>query len=163
MADNGVLTIPSSYFTDAIVNHAKLQLIVDELTQPYIIFLPVEESEPFPIENTLIRDNGILRTSEDLNVYLCTELIDITFVEEFVYKGYQSRSNTSAVYGYDENGNPVIQLSSNSNRKQIIHLVPDGTYKYIRACANLGESYSLELHFRSRRPRTTDNNDDDSR
>lgn len=168
MAENGIITIPSRYFEDAITNHARLQLVVDELEQPYIIFLPVIESEPFPHDGTALGQQGDLQGGSTNQYYKTTDFINIDFVDDIIMKGYLQRTNIRAMWAYDSNYQPVKVLIKTIAENEAVHVQPDGTYAYIRACSAWIRNdnpidYSLQLHYRSRRPRPTNNDSDDSR
>jgi len=148
---DGSMVLPSHLFEDAIDNRLKLVLkIRGEVYGGYIIFLPAEESEPFPNIGAISLD-GSLDDSVDTSRY--TDLIDVTMVREFVYSG-RSSSSRASIAGYDSDGNFVkVILQGSSTIRRDIHIVPDGSFTHIRAASgpypsNPGE---LILYYRSRR------------
>lgn len=149
---DGSMVLPSHLFDDAIVNRLRLVLSIDgEIYGGYIIFLPVEESEPFDLEGTFIYDDGTNGTS---SAYVATDYIDISFVDDIVYNGRVKYTGRIAMAGYDQERNFVkILLDQVTNASEAHHIVPDGSYNYIRASSVNQVNYSLQIHFRSRRRR----------
>lgn len=148
-ATGGIITIPAEDFTDAITNHAKLTVLRG--LNNYggsITFLPEQESEPFPITGALNLDGTIDDTVTTLR---CTELVDVSLVTEMVYSG-RCNKNRGCVVGYDENGDfAKLLLRGTGEYQSNVHIVYDGTYKFVRACYSIAATAgSLFVYFRNR-------------
>lgn len=158
-AIDDLIEIPAEYFDDAITNKATLSLILGETVLPYIVFLPIIESEEFIHDKRLIAlDGNVIAWSN----YAMTEFLDVEFVEDIVYTGMMTRSDAIIMEAADEKKQFQKVLIPSNQQVTTYHIIPDGTYRYIRACAYTGKQYSLELHYRSRRPRPTNNDGNDS-
>lgn len=146
---DGSMLLPSNLFDNAIDRRMKLVLKIRGVVYGgYIIFLPVEESEPFNIESFAIYNDGSLRAQ---SAYDATDFIDISMVDDIVYSGRMMLNNYMAIAAYDENYVYVKPLLLNPSVPDIHHYTPDGTYTYIRACAARNYTHNLQIHFRSRR------------
>lgn len=150
VVEYGSMVLPSHLFDSAIERRLKLVLkIHGEVYGGYIIFLPIEESEPFPNDNTLLRSDGATASRES---YVTTDYIDITFVDDIVYVGRMSRSSGITMGAYDGDRNFVGALIVQTPATQsTYHIVPDGSYNYIRACTIDSVEYSLQVHYKTRR------------
>lgn len=150
------MVLPSHLFDDAIEDRLKLVLSIDGVVYGgYIMFLPKEESEPFPLIDSAINSSGLIVDAQN---YVTTDLIDVTFVEDIVISCVMRRNSYNVMWAYDDEGNPLKELVKNHTTYRTSHVEPDGTYRYIRACAvyvldGVPQNYSLELHYRSRRRR----------
>lgn len=146
---DGSMVLPSHLFEDAIDNRLKLVLKVrGEVYGGYIIFLPVEESEPFDIASFAINADGSLVEG---TAYEATDFVDITLVDDIVYQGRMQTSGYISVAAYDEEYVFVRPLLRKATVADIHHFTPDGTYSYIRACAAKNYDHYLQIHYRSRR------------
>lgn len=143
------ITIPAADFTDAITNHAKITIRsgFDDYGGS-ITFLPVQESEPFPVVGALNKNGGIDVALERVR---CTELVDVSLATEMVYSG-RTLSSRASVVGYDENGNfAKLLLSGTDAYEDNIHIVYDGSYKFVRASYSTTYAEgSLIVYFRNR-------------
>lgn len=149
---DGSMVLPSHLFEDAITNRLRLVLSIDgEVYGGYIIFLPLIESEPFDIADTYLNADG---TSSRSTAYIATDYIDISFVDDIIYNGRIIYTGRIAMAGYDQEHNFVkILLDYVNNASEAKHIVPDGSYNYIRASSVNNVNYSLQIHYRSRRRR----------
>lgn len=147
---DGSMVLPSHLFDDAIGYRVRLVLRIDgEVYGGYIIFLPVEESEPFPNMDSFIREDGSNGNREG---YVTTDYIDVTFVDDIVYQGKMSYTSGITMAGYDQDRNFVkVLLNKSGNESRTYHIEPDGSYNYIRACAVSSLTHSLQVHYKSRR------------
>lgn len=146
---DGSMVLPSHLFDDAIDNRLKLVLKVrGEVYGGYIIFLPVEESEPFDIASSVIDADGSIIEG---TAYEATDFIDIDLVDDIVYQGRMRTSGYIAVASYDEDHVFVRPLLRTAQADDVHHFVPDGTYRFIRACAARSYDHYLQIHYRSRR------------
>lgn len=147
---NGVVNIPASTTAGAIDNHATLTVYVDDDEQfgGIILFLPWEESEPFP-NSQVITTSGILRTN---TAYLCTDYIDVRLAKTVIYQGRVISSSYVKVYGYDDNKRPVRILLGADNNDSIPVPVDFEGVSYIVACSR-GGTYSLTVYYKDRRRR----------
>lgn len=147
---NGSMVLPSHLFDNAIDNRLKLVLkIRGEVYGGYIIFLPVEESEPFPYEGILLNRDG--STGERAN-YVTTDYIDVEFVDDIVYTGRMRWDTGIAMAAYNQDREFVKILIGRSDNNYVDqHIATDGTYKYIRASSYETEDYMLQVHYKSRR------------
>lgn len=139
------ITVPSSALVDALSRKLRIRLYVDGAQiGGDIIFLPYEESEPYPNLNRLTY-TGELAEAKSTHT---TDLIDISLVREFVVTGTQLANAVLCLY--DEQGN-FVRCPLGGGSFTAVHLVPDGTYRYIRASGLDDRDRSLILYFRNRR------------
>lgn len=139
------ITVPSSELVDAISRKLRLQLVVGgEQFGGDVIFLPYEESEPYPNPNLLTVGGSLAPASATKT----TDLIDISLVREFVVTGTQASNAVLCLY--DENGD-FVSCPLSRDTFTAVHFVPDGTYRYIRASGVNDHDRSLILYFRNRR------------
>lgn len=151
---NGVITIPYEAIETAVAGRKMISLSVGSNTVGgYILFLRSVESEQFTYRG-LLRADG---TRVPTEVYdYCTDLVDVTYATDVVltarYAGSASEGY-SMLNAYDENEAFVRVLvpADFDSPPKTYHVVPDGTYKYVIACANTRSTYGLELHFPDRR------------
>lgn len=115
----------------------------------YILFLPVSEDEPFSLEGSYIYSNGTVLESSQYNA---TDLVSTEGVTDIVYSGLTT-INAHPLAAYNESGRFVRLLLEQGNYSSV-HVIPDGSYSYIRACAKTSDPYSLTLYFRDRRRKT---------
>lgn len=149
---NGSMVLPSHLFTDAIASRLRLVLTINgEVYGGYIIFLPVEESEPFSFEGTYISTNGETGSND---AYVTTDYVDVSFVDDIVYNGRISYASRIAIAAYDLERNFVkILLERSDSAAETHHFEPDGSYNYIRASSLGSINHSLQVYYKSRRRR----------
>lgn len=147
---DGVVNIPASTTAGAIDNHATLTVYIDDDEQfgGVIIFLPREESEPFPILE-LVRTDG---TFTPYALYHRTDFIDVRLVKTVIYQGEMRSSICAKVFGYDDNKKPIRILLGYDNNDSIPVPVNFEGVSYIVACARVG-SGSLTVYYKDRRRR----------
>lgn len=139
------ITVPSSELVDALSRKLRLRLVVGgEQFGGAVIFLPYEESEPYPNTNVLTLDGKLSPATSTKT----TDLIDISLVREFVVTGTQGSHAVLCLY--DDNGN-FVSCPLSRDAFTAVHFVPDGTYRYIRASGVNDHDRSLILYFRDRR------------
>ena len=155
---NGVITIPYEAIETAVEDRKMISLSVGSNTVGgYILFLKSVESEPFTRAAIMRADGSILASSDG---FYCTDLVDVTYVSDIVLTarfGGPQLSGYSMLNAFDENNEFVRVLlePDYSAPPKTYHIIPDGTYKYIVACAYTGSAYGLELHFPDRRKKAT--------
>lgn len=147
---DGVVNIPASATAGAINNHATLTVYVnnDEQFGGNIIFLPREESEPFP-KKQLVRSNGTFTIN---NNYRRTDFIDVRLVKTVIYKGRMRSSGGAKVFGYNDEKKPVRLLLGYDNNDSTPVPVDFEGVSYIVACAQVGYE-SLTVYYKDRRRR----------
>lgn len=147
---NGMVNIPASTTAGAIDNHATLTVYVDddEKFGGIIVFLPREESEPFPFKRS-ISTSGVIN---DNALYHCTDFIDVRLAKTVIYQGVVTNSRTAKVFGYDDKKNPVrILLRYNEDSSIPVPIDFEGV-SYIVACSK-GGTYGLTVYYKDRRRR----------
>lgn len=145
---NGVVNIPASTTAGAIDNHATLTVYVndDEQFGGTIIFLPREESEPFPV-NQYIQTSGNFRDNQSFHR---TDFVDVRLVKTVIYQGRLRNAGYVKVFGYDDEKNPVrILLGSDNNDNTPVPVDFEGV-SYIVASAQVGWG-SLTVYYKDRR------------
>ena len=151
---NGIITIPADAIATAVNDKKRISLrIGNNSVGGYIIFLPRTESEVFT-EGKALSSNGVLTDFERWSATV--DFIDITYASDIVYSGRQSGSSLNALVAYDENQEFVRNLIEIVPDDSVIHVVPDGSYKYVRACGVTASDPSLMLVFPDRRKRKSD-------
>ena len=148
----GVITVPAEAIETAVNDRKMITLVVDGNTVGgYIIFLPKTESEPFSVIDTILKSDGLTEPFSSTN---CTDFVDVTYATDIVYTGRLGGGDDhyAAMVAYDENYELVKTLISLVSAESTIHVVPDGTYKYIKACSSKSvANSSLQLIFPDRR------------
>lgn len=148
----GVITVPAEAIETAVNDRKMITLVVDGNTVGgYIIFLPKTESEPFSVLETILMRDGLTVSFSLTN---CTDFVDVTYATDIVYTGrlVGNEDLYAAMVAYDENYELVKVLIGLVSANSTIHVVPDGTYKYIKACSATSSSgLSLQLIFPDRR------------
>lgn len=151
---NGVITIPNEAIETAVADRKMISLSIGSNTiGGYILFLRSVESEPFSQQRIMYVDGRRIPT--DLPYY-CTDMVDVTYATDIVLTARFRAGATgelSMLNAYDENQEFVRVLVpvNTDNPPKTYHVVPDGTYKYVVACATDESDHSLELHFPDRR------------
>lgn len=155
----GIITIPAEAIETAVNDRKMITLVVDGNTVGgYIIFLPQSESEAFTVSKSL-SNRGVVE--DDSNYWSATvELIDVTYATDIVYSGMQPSQYFAALVAYDEQGDYVRTLIAQLAQNSVVHVVPDGTYKYVRACSVTGVNASLSLVFPDRRRKSKKTTED---
>lgn len=146
---NGVIRIPLADLENVIADKSTLSLVMNGEDLPSIIFLPVSEDEPYPIEGYYINYNGGLTRNEN---YATTEFIDVSNVTQIAMRVRAGEANARALYCYDEERNPIRALAGTQTGTETKFFVPDGSYRYIRSCAYVTGDWPvyLSLTFRDR-------------
>lgn len=145
-AVNGLITIPASLTAHAFDNRISLVLVKNNV--PYlgvISFLPRSESAIYNY-NGFLTANG--RFSSSL-IAACTDFESVEDIVDIVVSG-TTRNTARCLVAYDMNKQFVSVLLSTGTFSGA-HIVPDGSYSYVRACSLKNSDYSLELYFRRRR------------
>lgn len=141
------IVISSDALTDAIARKLTLRLYIDgTLNDGYIIFLPSSEEIEFEDGFYIVARDGRLAES---SIWACTEPIDVSVVTDIIYTG-KSAGVASPLYAYDDEGGPVRSLLAVGEYTRV-HVVPDGSYRYVRASALNGNAHSLSVVYRDRR------------
>ena len=123
------MTIPANVLLDAISRRLTIQVKSSKgIYGGYIKFLPETESEEFTFSRGILTD-GTLRSSE---VYKSTDYIDVEFVDDISARLYIAVDDRCALFAYDWNKQPVKLLIGEAFG-DLLHIVPDGTYKYVVA------------------------------
>lgn len=149
-SSDGVVNIPASATAEAIDNHATLTVYDDNNEQfgGIIIFLPREESEPFPLVQCITTTGDF----ENNSTYHRTDFIDVRLAETVVYQGSVTNNRRVKVFGYDDKKNPVrVLLGSGSDSATPVSVNFEGV-SYIVACSR-GSTYSLTVYYKDRRRR----------
>ena len=151
---NNRITIPVTVFTDAIEQQLVITIEVGgDAVDGYIKFLPLQESIPFD-QSGYINESGAPR---EATTCVRTDYVDVSLVRELVVTGRFDEANYSVLYAYDANRSPVRALAI--KRASALHVVPDGTYTYVRASSIKSYEHSLLLYYRDRR--APDSGDDE--
>lgn len=105
--------------------------------------LPVSETEEFPNSGYINIATG---QRVEYEAYRCTDYISVVGVVDIACK-VQSSGSACGLYCYDSEKRPVGVLVGSGNN-DTVHIVPDGSYSYIRA-TNLANNTSgiLILYF----------------
>lgn len=147
---DGVVNIPASATAGAIDNHATLTVYVNNDKQfgGIVIFLPREESEPFPLRQGISTSGTFVNNSS----YRRTDFIDVRFLKTVIYKGNVTSSSYVKVFGYDDEKNPVrILLRADNNDSTPVPVDFEGV-SYIVASSR-GVTGSLTVYYKDRRRR----------
>lgn len=143
--NDGTIIIDSGLLTNAIDRMVRLVLYQNNTKYGgYIKFLPWSESEEW-LSGDFINESGALKASSS---YSYTDYIDISEVIDIIYSG-QAVAGARAMACYDENKR-FVRLLLETGTFNNVHIVPDGTYKYIRACSTTSYNKSLIVYFRTR-------------
>lgn len=145
----GSIVIPQAVFDDALTNRSKLTLTVAGVqTGGYIQFLPRSESEDYPF-NKYINING---QAIDSAFSVCTDYVSIDGVVEMVVTA-DCRENVNCLAAYDGDKN-FIRIILGEGTFDSVHVIPDGSYSFVRSCSINSSDHSLMLYFRDRRRKT---------
>lgn len=142
---NGVVTIPAEALVDA-ASRRLIMRIVSSKGQygGTLAFLTEDESEQFLQVGAVSKSNGSILPLEQ---YQNTGFIDVQFVTDITLRCYVVSEFVCALYGYDENYNPVRVIVDNSDGGGDLHIVPDGSYRYVIASDRTGVlSAKMILH-----------------
>lgn len=148
-ANDGIITIPLSGLGNAIERKVDIELTVNGMIISKIVTLPMQESEDFSLEGSLRRSDGEFIEHVG-GPRVTTDFIDIEFVTDIAYAGICTVDSVAAVCAYDNDQNFVKVLLASDDDGTTKHFVPDGTYKFIRACASKNYSKSLVVYYRNR-------------
>lgn len=131
---NGVVTIPAEALVDA-ASRRLIMRIVSSKGQygGTLAFLPVDESEQFLQEGGVDKSTGSVMPSDS---YENTGFVDVQFVSDITLHTFVESVNYCALYAYDENYNPVRVILDSNNGKGDLHVIPDGSYRYVIASNN---------------------------
>lgn len=146
-ASGGVIVLPSGVFDRAVEN--RLSLVLLRSGNPYlgiISFLPVSETESYTI-GEFIRNNGSFGTT---SVAARTDFISVEDVTDIVISGTSGSAGVLVCAAYDENQEFVRSLLDGGVTYDNIHLIPDGSYRYIVACGNNNAPRSCIIYYRTR-------------
>lgn len=142
---NNNITIPLEDIEDAQLKRLEIILKVDETAfGGKILFLPETESEQYNFIG-FIRSDGSKSTDD---YYRTTDYINVIGATDISVKGIVTVEGAKMLYAYDEQLQPVKPLVGSSNSSVTPHhVVPDGTYTFIRACGYRSYDKSLLITF----------------
>lgn len=141
------IRIPVADLEYALTRQLQMVLTVDgQQFGGYILFLPESESIDYFEGARINRVDGSL-VSIAAGRY--TDFVDVRNAREFVVSGGFANDNSSVLFAYDENREPVRSLVDENVRNY--HVVYDGSYSYIRASSSSGRTFNLLVYFRDRR------------
>lgn len=148
---NGVINIPASTTAGVIDSHGTLTVYVDSDEQfgGIIIFLPREESEPFPVSQYVSSSGRLVNATS----YRRTDYVDVRLAERVIYQGRVRSGNIAKVFGYDDQKNPVRLLLGSDDNDSIPVPVDFEGVSYIIACCSTVGSHSLTVYYKDRRRR----------
>ena len=152
---NGVITIPAADIENAISRRQVITLKVGSNSiGGYIKFLPPTSRIQFNDSGILKSDGSVMATGYEV----VTDYTDIRGASDLTYSGRISTANPenfASVCGYDENRNfvKVVVPAMIATPPAVVHVVPDGTYVYVRACKGTSAEGYLEVTFPDRRTR----------
>ena len=143
---DGVVRIPAADLVDAIGR--RLTITVRSSQGVYggrLKFLPADESEPFSKVGGVNKSTGRVISTD---AYENTGFVDVQFVSDISLRVYVESSTVCALFAYDEDKNPVRVLVGDTRGQSILHIEPDGSYRYVIASNFVGaiENISLSLH-----------------
>lgn len=147
-SNDGVITIPYTYLENSLSRRLVIELTVNSSVVSSIKCLPRVESEQFTLKGYLLSQDGSFKDSANFDA---TDFINIEYASDITWAGVVTQENASALCAYDENKNFVKVLINHYSGSQTQHVTPDGSYKYIRACARNAYGYGCSLLFPSRR------------
>lgn len=147
---DGVVNIPASVTAGAIDNHATLTVYVNDDRQfgGIIVFLPREESEPFPFRQYISTSGSFVSNAS----FRRTDFIDVRLAKTIIYQGRVSNNTQVNVYGYDDEKNPVRILLNAVYSDSIPVQVDFEGVSYIVA-GYRGTTGSLTVYYKDRRRR----------
>lgn len=140
----GRIVVPSTAFAGGLAARLKMQLRIGGVVLPgYLIMLPESETEEFPNSGYINIATGQVY---EYQAYECTDYISVIGVVDIACK-VQTSGSACGLYCYDSEKRPVRVLIGSAT-SETVHIVPDGSYTYIRA-SNLVNftSGSLILYF----------------
>ena len=128
--EDGRITVPLSAFANAQERRLEMWIRINGVRIPgYILSLPTSESESFSIEGAAInKETGLLLINQN---YSCTDFVSVRGVRDIALS-VQAAGLACALYGYNENKEPIGPIVETGARPGI-HVVPDGSYEYVRA------------------------------
>lgn len=138
------MTIPANVLLDAISRRLTIQVKSSKgVYGGYIKFLPETESEEFTFSRGILIDGGFWASS----VYKSTDFIDVEFADDISLSVYIGVNDRCGLYAYDADKRPVKLLVGQSDGA-LLHIVPDGSYKYVVAADYITywESPVLSIH-----------------
>lgn len=135
--------VPADVFNDALVKRLILRLFVaGNESGGYIIMLPVQESETFSLGSAIKPDGSLVNASATKS----TRLVSVVGVTDMVLTATQSSYNYLVMAAYDADGNFIRSLVGNGSYDNL-HVVPDGSYTFIRASGSNDSPRSLIMYF----------------
>ena len=141
-AVNDIITINEDYISDALSRKIFLRLFNgDGQYGGDIKFLPENETETW-IDNQYINENGDVNSSGSYSV---TDFVDIRDVTDIVFTG-QAYATARAIAAYDDN-QEFVKLLLTTGSFTNVHIEPDGTYRFIRACSTISGNKSLVIYY----------------
>lgn len=145
--DNHTIVINNDALTNATGRKLTLRLYINGTENDgYIIFLPRSEEIEFKDGSFVQAQSGRLGYSD---IWACTEPVDISDVTDIIYTGV-SAGTASPLYAYGDDGEAVRSLMVIGSYDRV-HIVPDGSYRYVRASAIITLGHSLSVIYRDRR------------
>lgn len=142
---NGLITVPAEFFADAFDNRVSLTLLRDSTEYlGKISFLPSTISVPFDL-------NGYLNATGDFvssNLSRCTDFVSVEDVTDIIVTG-NTGNLARCLVAYDEN-KAFVRVILGTGDFNHIHIVPDGSYDYVRSTSRSSVNHSLEIHYRRR-------------
>lgn len=141
------IVINNDALTDAVGRKLTLRLYINGVEDDgYIIFLPVSQEIEFKDGHFVLAQSGRLSSSSS---WACTEPVDVSDVTDIIYTG-MSAGTASPLYAYGDDGEAVRSLMVIGSYDHV-HIVPDGSYRYVRASALITQDHSLSVIYRDRR------------
>lgn len=141
----GLITLPAPLFDNAFDNRISLVLLRDSAAYlGKISFLPSSISVPFDRKGYLDANGNFVSS----NGSRCTDFVSVEDVTDIVVTG-KAATIARCLVAYDENKafKSVILGSGDFDH---VHIIPDGSYAYVRCTSANSADHSLEVYYRRR-------------
>lgn len=143
--NDGLITLPAALFDNAFDNRISLVLLRDSAAYlGKISFLPSSVSVPFVLKGYLGPTGDFIE--RPFGASRCTDFVSVEDVTDIVATG-TTGVNARCLVAYDEN-KTFKSVILGSGVFDHVHVIPDGSYAYVRCCS--GTDHSLELYYRRR-------------
>lgn len=131
---NGVVTIPAEALVDAASRRLVIRIVSSKGQYGgTLAFLPEDESEQFLQVGAVNKSTGRIEQWES---YRNTGFVDVQFVSDITLHSYVVSDFVCALYGYDDNYDPVRVIVEKTDGVSDLHIIPDGSYRYVIATNN---------------------------
>lgn len=141
----GLITLPAALFDNAFDDRVSIELLRDGAAYlGKISFLPSSVSVEFDLNGYLDTTGNFVSSTRSV----CTDFVSVEDVTDIVVSG-RNNAIASCLVAYDIN-KQVVSVLLASGTYNGAHIVPDGSYSYIRAGSLKDNDHSLELYFRRR-------------